>query len=123
MEEISRDEIQASIVNSIPNPPHGLLLLSPRVGKTKIGIDIIKKIKPKSILWVTPSVKLRDVDIPKEFIEWKAKTYLKKTMITCYASLSKIEGEVDLVILDEYQYVSENNTWKILNGDLKYKLL
>lgn len=121
MEKITRNQIQAQIVQSIPSPPHGLALLSPRVGKTKIGIDIIKREKPKSILWVTPSTKLRDKDIPEEFIKWRAKTYLKKTNVVCYASLSKVQGNYDLVVLDEYQDVSENNTTPFFNGTITYK--
>ena len=42
-------------------------------------IDIIKREKPKKILWITPNENLRDVEIPNEFITWKAKTYLNKT--------------------------------------------
>ena len=97
----TKTEIQEEIVEGLVNPSHGLLKLAPRVGKTKLGIDIIKKEKPKSILWVTPNTKLRDEDIPAEFKQWKALTYLKKTDIICYASLSSHTGNYDKVILDD----------------------
>ena len=98
---MSRDLVQQEILDNISNPAHGLLLLSPRMGKTKLGIDIIKREKPKKVLWVTPNTKLRDEDIPAEFKQWKATTYLKKTDIICYASLSNHKGNYDKIILDE----------------------
>ena len=100
---MSRDLVQQEILDNIPNPAHGLLQLAPRVGKTKLGIDIIKREKPKKILWVTPNTKLRDEDIPAEFKQWKATNYLKKTDIICYASLANHKGNYDKIILDEYQ--------------------
>lgn len=115
--------IQKEIVDSLPNPSHGLLNLAPRVGKTKIGIDIIKQEKPKSILWVTPNTKLRDEDIPTEFKLWKATTYLRKTDIICYASLADQKGCYEKVILDEYQDLTPANVEPLLNGKIKYKTI
>ena len=97
----SRNEIQQEIIDSLSIPSHGLLQLSPRIGKTKIGIELIKREKPKRVLWVTPNTKLRDIDIPAEFKTWKALTYLKKTDIICYASLASHKGEYDKIILDD----------------------
>lgn len=98
---MSRNLIQQEILDNIPNPAHGLLQLAPRVGKTKLGIEIIKREKSKSILWITPNTKLRDEDIPAEFKQWKALNYLKKTDIICYASLANHIGNYDKVILDD----------------------
>ena len=98
---MSRNFVQQNILDNIPNPAHGLLQLAPRVGKTKLGIDIIKREKPKKVLWVTPNTKLRDEDIPAEFKQWKATTYLKKTDIICYASLANHKGNYDKIILDD----------------------
>lgn len=97
----------------------GIYHVAPRFGKTKLAIDIIKKIKPKSILWVTPSVKLRDVDIPAEFVKWRGKAYLPKTTIITYHSLHTIVGKYDLVILDEIQDLTENNSENLVKGKLK----
>lgn len=116
----NRNEIQKDIVNSLPIPFHGLLEISMRVGKTKIAIDTIKKEKCKSILWVTNSPKLRDEDIPNEFIKWKAKGYLKKTKIITYHKLSEETGKYDKIILDEIQFITPNNSINLLNSKLKY---
>lgn len=115
-----RNTIQKEIVDSLPSPCHGLLNLAPRVGKTKIGIDIIKREKPKKILWVTPSAKLRDVDIPQEFKKWKALTYFRKTDVICYASMNKHKGNYDLIILDEYQDITENNVLPLYSGNITF---
>lgn len=115
-----KGEIQKNIVDTLDAAPHGRLLLAPRVGKTKLAIDIIKKNKPKSILWVTPSSELADVEIPKEFEIWKAKAYAKKLTTTTWASLNKIKGKFDMIILDEEQFITDNNSINLINGELEY---
>lgn len=120
---MSRDLIQNKILDNLLYPTHGLLKLAPRVGKTKLGIEILKKEKPKKVLWVTPNTKLRDEDIPREFKEWKALNYLKKTDIICYASLSSHTGNYDKIILDEYQDLTISNVEPLLNGKVKYKTI
>lgn len=120
---MDKNKIQKEIVDNLPNPSHGILKLAPRVGKTKIGIDVIKKEKPKKILWVTPNAKLRDIDIPAEFKQWKALSYLKKTDIICYASLAGHKGKYDKIYLDEYQDITESNVKPLLNGDITYNTI
>jgi superfamily II DNA or RNA helicase len=121
MEIKTKDEIQQEIVESLTLPCHGLLNLAPRVGKTKITLDIIKKTKPKSILWVTPNTKLRDIDIPAEFKKWKMLTFFRKTDIICYASLANHKGKYDLIILDEYQDLTDNNAEPLFNKSITFK--
>lgn len=123
MNQKEKTKLQREIVEGVYKNPHGLLLLSPRLGKTKIAIDLIKKNKYNSILWVTPSTKLRDEDIPAEFELWKAKRYLNKTDIICYSSLSKQVGEYDLVILDEYQEITGANSLPFFVNGIKYKYI
>lgn len=120
MNNKEKSEIQDSIIDSLPKPAHGLVQLAPRVGKSRIAIKVIKNEKSKSILWVTPSTNLRDVEIPAEFHKWKAKTYLKKTTIVCYGSLSSTKGHFDKVILDEYQDVTPVNAEPLFNGNITY---
>lgn len=116
----SKTEIQDEIVDLLGVKPHGIADLSPRIGKTRIGIQVMKRDKPKKILWVTPDVKLRDVDIPQEFVEWKAKTFLNKTTIVCWASLAKIKGHYDMVVFDELQNITEINSKPFFNGNVTY---
>jgi len=119
MTKSEKSRIQKEIVDSLEPNPHGRWILAPRVGKTKVAIDVIKRDKPKSILWVTPSSKLADEDIPKEFDLWGAKKYKKVLTTVTWMSLSKTIGVFDTIILDEEQFGTENNMQSLLNGTLK----
>lgn len=116
-------QIQKEVVDALPINPRGRLLLSPRLGKTPIAISLIKRDKPKSILWVTPSTELAENVIPSEFIKFKAKPYLKKLTVSTWKSLPKLSGYFDYIILDEEQYLTENNIKPILDNSLKSKTL
>lgn len=120
---LNRDKIRQEILDTVSYPTHGLLSLSPRSGKTRITIEILKKEKSNKILWITPNTKLRDKDIPSEFIKWKAKKLLEKTDIICYASLHNHKGNYDKIILDEYQSITWSNMKPLFNGNIKYKTI
>lgn len=113
--------VQKELLETLPSPCHGLLNIAPRVGKTKLTLDIIKREKPKKILWVTPNTKLRDKAIPAEYKQWKMLGYLDKTKLICYSSLADHKGTYDIIVLDEYQYITDNNVAPILNGNITYK--
>lgn len=123
MTDKERTGLQNEIVKGVPLLPHGRLLLAPRVGKSRIAIEIIKKSKPKSILWVTPSAKLAEEDIPKEFDTWKAKKYMKCLQTSTWMSLHKVMGNFDMIILDEEQHTTEANAINLLNGSLTGNIL
>jgi len=113
-----KSRIQDELVEQIPSGKSGRLLLAPRTGKSRCMVQYIKREKPQSILWVTPSRKLADEDIPSEFDKWKAKRYKSKLSTTTYAGLRNVTGYFDLIILDEDQYLTELNTTNLLNQDL-----
>lgn len=115
-----KSKIQKDIVDALEPRSHGRLELAPRIGKTKLAIDIIKRDKPMSVLWVTPSAKLAKEDIPKEFETWKAKSYLKKLTTITWKSLHKVEGFYDLVIFDEEQHATEVNLSSFLSKKVSY---
>lgn len=109
---------QKEILDKLLPNPHGILLLAPRFGKTKLTIDILNRDNPKKILWVTPNAKLRDEDIPKEILEWSGQKLLDITSIICWASLNQATGFYDTIILDEYQYITEDNSFPLLSKNL-----
>lgn len=121
MLNLEKDKKQKEIVAKLPTNPHGILLLAPRFGKSKVAIDILNRDKPNTVLWVTPSTKLRDEDIPQEILQWSNQELLNKTTIICWASLSQITGFYDTIILDEHQYITEDNSYPLLSKDLQYK--
>lgn len=118
---MNQDKIQKEILESLPSHPHGRLLLSPRIGKSKLIIELIKRDKPISILWVTPSTELAQTDIPNEFDKWRAKKYKERLTTVTYASLNKVSGRYELIVLDEDQCVTENNLKPLLDGSIVYR--
>ena len=115
-----REEIYQRLVTEYEGKS-GIYDLSPRLGKTRIGIGFIKKIKPVSILWVTPNVELRDKDIPDEFVKWKAKPYLNKATIVTWSSLKNTKGKFDIILLDEIQKITIKNAANLLDKSLSSK--
>ncbi len=118
-----KSKIQKEINESLPLKPHGLLLLAPRLGKSKIAIDVIRKNNPKSILWVTPSAELADNDIPEEFVKWKANKFIKRLTTVTWMSLNKIKGHFDMIIFDEVQFLTENNISNFISKDITYEYI
>lgn len=116
-----RDDILQEVLAASPPNPHGRYIISPRVGKTRLVISLIKRDKPKSILWVTPQKELAKIDIPREFVLWKAKAYLPKLTTTTWKSLKKFTGKFDLIVLDEEQFATENNLANLFSGELEYR--
>lgn len=85
-----------------------LLFLPTGLGKTKTTLDVIKKIDAKKVLWLVPSAKLRDEDVPDEFRKWKMVKYLNRTTLLCYASSHKItKDKWDLIIYDEAHHITK----------------
>ena len=120
MTDKERKILSSQIINGLPPNPHGRFLLAPRFGKTALVISIIKRDKPKTILWVTPSAKLANNDIPLEFKKWGAENFLKKLTTITWMSLHKETGYYDLIVLDEEQFATFNNVENLLNKTLKY---
>ncbi len=83
----------------------GILNLCPRFGKIRTTINILKKLKPKTILIAYPDNKIRD--------SWKADFDHAKynddhVTYTTHLSLHKYQDETfDLVVIDEVHLLSE----------------
>lgn len=99
----NRDKSQQEVVTSIRmNNGKGILALATGVGKTKITIDYING-EPGiiDILWVVPTVELRDTEVNKEFTKWCKRKDVNLTL-SCYNSIKKLNGnKYDLIVLDE----------------------
>ena len=84
----------------------GILLLSPRFGKTAVGIKIFNILQPSSILIVYPDNKIK-----KSWLdEFERMEYSHPNItFTTYLSLHKYqEIKFDIVVLDEVHLMSEN---------------
>lgn len=106
----------------VSNKYKGLLNFAPRVGKTAIAIDaidsLIEILKNAKILWVTPESDLRDVHTPNEFRKFDKEHLLQFTKFICYGSLKNETGYYDLIIFDEYQYLTIKNSTNLFNKSL-----
>jgi superfamily II DNA or RNA helicase len=101
-----REKIQKQAVDEFVKVGKGILHISMRVGKTKIGLDILKTLPIKSALIAYPDNKIYDGWV----LEMKKWGYPGNISIqfTNYASLSKYENEkYDVVVWDELQMTSE----------------
>lgn len=100
----------------------GTIVAATGVGKSKIAVDRVKMLiketcdfpplKP-SILLVTPTEALRDVNWPEEFLKWNVTQYGMDTYVKriCYASLkNEKNNKYRLVILDEIHWLTERNS-------------
>lgn len=93
------------------NNGKGLLAMCTGSGKSKVAINYCKDHKPKKVLLVVPTVKLRDNNWEEEFKKWNALTIYNKMERACYVSINKLEGKnYDLVILDEAHSITMANS-------------
>jgi len=101
-----RDQRQQEFANIWFNTgKHGILNLCPRFGKIYTTINIIEKLKPKTILIAYPDNKIRDswkTDFEKRGYDDSNVTY------TTHLSLKKYTDNMyDLVVIDEIHLLSE----------------
>jgi len=114
----TREEIQERVVSLVPPGASGRLLLAPRAGKTKIILDIIRRDAPRCILWAAPEARLLREDIPREFEKWGMADWLPRLTTVTWASLNKVRGSYDLIVLDEEQHATANRAATLLDGSL-----
>lgn len=119
---MTREEILQQTLEVTPKNANGTWIISPRVGKTRIAIEYIKKHNFDTILWVTVSKDLIK-DIEAEFTKWGAEEYFNRMHIVLWSSLKDYEGFYDFVLLDEYQNVTANNIEVIWNENIAYNSL
>lgn len=121
IEDMKHDEIKSRLQKEVLDTINehngkGIIAIATGGGKTKIAIDYCKQIVKENpnakILVVVPTRVLRDNEWESEFVKWKATTILRKNVRKeCYISINKIENEeFDLVILDEVQNITVNNS-------------
>ena len=100
-----RDKRQQEFADVWLKDKWGILNLCPRFGKIRTTINILKKIKPKSILIAYPDNKIKE-SWEADFKEMKYKN--NNIQYTTHLSLHKYQNEVfDIVIIDEIHLLSE----------------
>jgi len=101
-----RDERQKEFAQKwMKNGKFGILNLCPRFGKIRTTINILKELKPKSIIIAYPDTKIKE-SWESEFKQMKYKN--ENIQYTTHLSLHKYqEEEFDLVVIDEIHLLSE----------------
>jgi superfamily II DNA or RNA helicase len=100
-----RDKRQKEFADVWLTTKWGILNLCPRFGKIRTTINILKKIKPKSILIAYPDNKIKE-SWEADFKEMKYKN--ENIQYTTHLSLHKYQDEeFDIVIIDEIHLLSE----------------
>ena len=110
----TKDEVQREARRELEmNGGSGIVEMATGTGKSKIPIDIAKEESSfdYKILLIVPTQKLRDVNWKNEFDKWDAsEIWNMNVQKECYASLHKITGHFDLIILDEVHNITEANS-------------
>lgn len=100
-----RQKIQKQAVETFLEKKSGILHISMRVGKTKVGLDILKALPIKNALIAYPDNKIYDGWVA-EMKKWGYPGNIS-IQFTNYASIEKYEKEqYDVVVLDEIQMMS-----------------
>lgn len=101
----ARTTVQGDAIKAIKdNDYQGIILVSPRVGKSKILLDSIADKKDWNIVITSPydTIKKNWFD---EGFKWKCETNYDSI---CHRSLIKIPKDIDLLVIDEVQTLSQN---------------
>ena len=116
-----RDKLLAEALTAAEkNHYNGVFLIPTGGGKGKLMIEIAKRLKPKSILYLCNSQELRDKMFIDELNKWDAQHLLHVMDLQCYQTTYKWSGKhYDLVLADEFdaaltpEYVKvfDNNTF------------
>lgn len=88
-------------------------------GKAKILVDSMLEVKPENVIFLTNSIRNRDITFIDEMIKWGAEEYLDRIELMCYQSAYKLKGKhYQLVLADEvdicadaYFKFFQNNTF------------
>lgn len=118
---ITRNSRQAQcITTTIDNDFNGILDLSVRFGKTRVGVAIANaymfKNPGKSVVVIVPSIAVK-LMWEKEVEEQKSENHI--TIATSYQTLS-INGylRIGLLIVDECHKFISSETYRLINGDI-----
>lgn len=103
---MTKDEQQELIINEIEkNEFNCLLYLATGSGKSRILIEAIKRLKPKSVLWTCATEKFRAQGLEEEFNKWGGDFSIVTPI--CWHSLGSCKQNYDLLVMDEIQMVTK----------------
>ena len=90
--EVATKGKDASVMAKADVALHDIIVQATGVGKSKVPILYVKKLKYTKIALIVPTEELRDNNWSKEFNLWKAGNIYANVTRLCYASASKIKS-------------------------------
>jgi len=112
---MSKDEIQSEAYDAWCNAGHvGTVIMGTGLGKTRLGGNAVRLLRPSSTLVVTSRVNL--------IKQWESEINLPNVDYMCINTAYKVSGEYDLLIVDEcHRSVSES--FRAVYTNIRYKKL
>lgn len=107
------------------NNYNGVVIAPTGTGKGRIMVEIIKALKPKSVLYCCDNRDLRDKTFKEEVIKWGAEEYLDIIEMQCYQTTYKYKDKkYDLLLADEGDFMVTPSYFKTLtNNKFKHALV
>jgi len=125
----TKTKIQESVAEQLADlgGGHNLVIAATGVGKSRIGVlrveSVIEKNPDGNILIVVPTEELRDKTWKEQFGLWGKIENYDSIKTICYKSIRNITNEnFDLVIFDEVQNLTVNNSVFLQNNNIKESL-
>lgn len=124
---MTRDEVNKLALDKILSVQVTILQLSTGVGKSKIAIDCVNKLyKDNLSINILVPTKAMFKNWEDELTKWNCKVDSNNICIKCYNSITKINVNADVTILDEGHHLSESRRETlidILSANPKMKLI
>ncbi len=121
-----RLKIQNEVLDAFEkNRYKGFAIVPTGTGKALILIEILKRVKPKTVWYLCDSERNRDVTFRDELIKWGAEEWIDRIEFMCYQTAYKRSGEhIDLVLCDEADYAITPAYFKaITENHIKHPVL
>jgi len=114
---MTREEKQQELIKIGVENKRCTLVASTGLGKTYIALEIIKQLKPKTVLWVGPSANLEE-NVKKEIVKWNFNEEVDLQIKTIQLAYKFENQYYDLLIGDEsHTIVTEEYSKLLLNNN------
>ena len=119
---IVQEDVVQCFVNSNYN---GYALVPTGSGKAWIFIELLKKLNPKTVWYLSDSELNRDVTFKAELKKWGGEEFIDRINFMCYQTASKLKGEkVELLLADEFDFaLTPKYSRAYTENHFKYKVL
>jgi len=111
MIETAQEKMQSDAVEAFMNleTKRAVIVIGTGGGKTRISMEIIKRLKPEKVLFLIDSLLGKEVTIPAEMEKWGLKSLIPSTIFQTYQTAykwkkKKVDLSNTLVIADEIDF-------------------